>query len=193
MAGGRRKWLVNVTAYTLAGGAASLLVGALLGILGGWIVPARVGMLGILIAIAVALLALARELSWLAIPLPQRRRQTRDIWAKVFPSTWAAALWGFDLGLVFTTWFTFAGVWLLVIVAILIGSPQFGAALFTAYWLGRALSVWIAPMLLSDATATPQLLDEIVAQYRLFQRMHVVGLAWSIMVLIVWLTQSVAM
>lgn len=137
-------------------------------------------------AIAVAVLAIARELGVLLVPLPQVARQTKDIWAKVFHGTLTAALWGLDLGLIFTTWLTFSGVWLLVIVTILTGESSFGATLFVLYWLGRALSVWLTPLLLQDASATSLLLGEITRQQRLFQRIHAVGLAWSVVVLIAW-------
>ncbi len=190
VAGSTKHWVVDVTAYTLAGGVASVLVGALLGALGGWLMPGQGGRLGILVAIAVALLATARELGWIAVPLPQFQRQTNDVWAKLFPSTLTAALWGFDVGLVFTTWFTLAGVWLLVVVAILTGEPVFGAALFAVYWLGRALPVWLAPWLLEDANATPQLLDGIAEQQRLFERIHAVALVWAVGVLLALLTHG---
>ncbi|MGH2559551.1 MAG: hypothetical protein ACRDJH_10835 [Thermomicrobiales bacterium] len=186
MAGHKRQWLVDSTAYTLAGGMASALVGALLGWLGAVLLPGQIGGLGLLAAIAVAALALARELGWLAVPLPQFRRQTRDVWGKVFPRTLAAAFWGIDVGLVFTTWLTFSGMWLLLVVVILVGEPGFGAALFVVHWFGRALSVWTAPWLLRDARAIPGLVDWIAGQRRLFQRLHALGLTWAIIVLISW-------
>lgn len=174
-------------AYTLAGVMTSTLVGASLGWLGRLFLPPHVGGFGLLIAIAVALIAMARELGWLALPLPQFKRQTKDFWAKVFPGTVAATLWGLDLGLIFTTYLTFSGVWLLVVIAILSGESMFGAALFALYWLGRALSVWIAPLLMPNAGATSQFLDRVYGQRHLFQRIHVLGLAWSVIVLIAWL------
>lgn len=141
-------------------------------------------------ALAVGLIAIAREVGWLSFPLPELRRQTEGVWAKLFSGTVAATLWGFDLGLVFTARLTFSGVWLLVAVAMLVGEPAFGSALFVLYWLGRALSVWIAPLLMPDADATPWVLDVIYRHYRLFQRIHVLGLVWSTVVLIVWLSKG---
>lgn len=186
MAGRKRQWLGNVLSYTLAGGAAGVAVGAALGALGGVLLPGRLDGRRLLAAGAVAFVALARELGWLSVPLPQLRRQTRDTWAKSFPGALAAALWGLDLGLVFTTWLTFAGVWLLAAVAFLAGEPGFGAALFGLYWLGRTLSVWLAPLWLTSASATPWLLDAIAGQRQLFQRLHELGLIWSLVVFITW-------
>lgn len=165
-----------MTAYTAAGVAASSAVGATLGWLGSVSLPPHVGGTGLTIVLALAAMAIVREVGWLTIPMPQRTRQTQDFWARVFPGPVAAALWGFDLGLVFTTWLTFSGVWLLVVVAILIGEPAFGAALFFLHWFGRALSAWLAPLLSPDGSATPDLMEEITGQYRLFQLVHVVGI-----------------
>lgn len=193
VAGGKRKWLANVTAYSLAGGVASGLVGAILGALGGVLSLNRIGAAGFLVAAVVGMLAIARELGWLSVPLPQLARQTRDVWGKILPGPLAAALWGFDLGLLFTTWLTFPGVWLLAAVTLLVGNLAIGAVLFVLYWLGRALSVWLAPLLLPGANGAPQLLEEIGGRRRLFQGIHVMGLAWSIVVLIVWFIRGVAL
>lgn len=190
MAGGKKRWVADALAYTLAGGLASAFVGATLGWLGSVLVPAQGGGHGVPIALAVAMLALTRELGILPFPLPQLPRQTRDTWAVAFPSSLAAALWGFDLGLVFTTWLTFSGAWLLAAVALLTGVPSFGAALFTLHWLGRALAVWLTPLLLPDAGATPWLLGAIAGQRRLVRRLHALGLAWVIVVLVVWVARG---
>jgi hypothetical protein len=186
VAGQKSQWLRDVGAYTAAGVVASAAVGAGLGWLGRLLVAEQVRGWWPLVALTVAMLALARELGWRGVPLPQPSRQTRDVWGKVFPEPLAAALWGFDLGLVFTTQLTFAGAWLLAVVATAAGSPTFGAALFVLYWLGRALSVWLMPRLLHDPSAVPDLLAEVSRQRRLFHGIHVVGLVWAVAVLIAW-------
>jgi hypothetical protein len=129
---------------------------------------------------------IARELGWFAIRIPQLTRQTRQDWFYALPAPVAAALWGFDLGLIFTTWLTFSGVWLLVSVAMFVREPLFGVALFSMYWFGRALSVWVASFLLPEPNATPRLLSEIVRQRRLFQQVNQAGIVWLIIVLVVW-------
>ncbi|HKY53029.1 MAG TPA: hypothetical protein VJM08_01935, partial [Anaerolineales bacterium] len=68
--------------------------------------------------------------------------------------------------------------------------PTFGVALFALYWLGRAISVWIAPLLMLDASTTSDLLENIFKHYRLFRRIHIVGLIWSMVVLGSWLMMS---
>lgn len=180
-----------MTAYTVAGGVASAGVGALLGWLGAALLPTRVGGVGVVIAVGVAVVTAAREVGWLAIPLPQVARQTHDFWARVFPGPIAAALWGVDLGLVFTTWLTFSGVWLLVTVSVLVGEPRFGAALFALHWAGRALSAWLAPLLVPDQTVTPDLMDEITGQRQLFRQIHVLGIVGAATVLLAWFARGI--
>jgi hypothetical protein len=173
--------------YTLAGALTSLLLGAGLGLVGALALPGDFAVPAALVALAVAAVAAVRELGLVAIPLPQIRRQTRGMWAKDYGFTAAALLWGLDLGLVFTTWLTLSGAWVLAVVAFLVGEPLFGAALFGAYWLGRALSVWIAPLLMERATDTPQLLATLYDQRRLFRTSHVVGLACTMLVFGSWI------
>jgi hypothetical protein len=159
------------------------MVGTLLGWLGGLLLPGPVDRLSGSILAGVFITSLVRELGWLNIPLLQPRRQTLGIWSRVFPWPVPAALWGFDIGLVFTTWFKFSGIWLLTAIVVVFGQPKFGALLFTAYWLGRALSVWIATVLMPNANATPVLLSAIQRQGILLQRMNALGSMWAGIVL----------
>jgi hypothetical protein len=167
-------------------------MGAGLGYAGALLLPPGGDAWRICIAVAVAILAVGHEagLSW--IPLPQLGRQTDGRWAKRRSAPVAAFLWGFELGAVLTTWFTFAGVWLLVAFAFLSASPAVGAGLFVAYWSGRALSVWIGPVLAEDARATPRLVASIDRQTRLARHVHVAALASGAAVLILMLVSSVS-
>jgi hypothetical protein len=183
VAGGRRRWIGNATAYTFAGTLTSVLVGGGLAGLGALLLPTRLGLPGTLVALAVALVAMARESGLVAVPLPQIRRQTEGLWVKSFGDRAAAILWGLDLGLVFTTWLNFSGAWLLAVVAFLSGEPLFGAALFLAYWLGRTLPVWIGPLLMTSAKDTHWLLESLDQQRRLFRSVQLAGLVWAVLVL----------
>jgi hypothetical protein len=156
----------------------SAAVGGVLGAVGGLLLPGRFEA-GALVALALlALVVVTRELGVIAIPLPQPRRQTRERWGKTYPRPVAATLWGLDLGLVFTTWFTFSGTWIVILIAVASASPVFGALLLTVHWLGRALAVWVAPLLLSDANETPFLMDRIDAERRSFVLAHVAAVVW---------------
>ena len=188
MAGERRRWLGNVAAYTVAGAATSVLVGAALGLVGAAVLPERIGSAGVAVAIVVALLAVARDSGWASVPLPQVGRQTDGLWAKRFGARTAAVLWGLDLGFAFTTWLNLSGAWLLAALAVLSGDTAFGAALFLAYWLGRAASVWMAPVLMPTASETHRLMAGLDEQRRLFRSLHVAGLVWAVAVLGLFVT-----
>jgi hypothetical protein len=183
--GGRKgQWLADVTAYTLGGAATSALVGIALGALGLLLVHGSAGTPAVLVAVGVGLLAAARELGIVSFRLPQRRRSTRDRWSRRLGPTSSALLWGLDIGLLFTTRFTFSGIWFLVALVAALRSPLLGATLFLAYWAGRVASVWLAPLLLEDANAGPDVLDVVRARYRLFQQIHVAAVVWAVAVLL---------
>jgi hypothetical protein len=93
---------------------------------------------------------------------------------------------------VFTTWLNFSGIWLLATLSFLVAEPQFGAAVFLAYWFGRALSVWIAPLLLESAVATPRLLAQLQRERPLFGLVHGAGLIWSVVVVGWWVGSGTA-
>jgi hypothetical protein len=178
----RSTWLRNIALYTVAGAVSSAAVGAALGALGAMFLapgldPPRLALVAI-----VALAAIAHELGWITLPQPQIRRQTSRAWA-LGPAPVAMILWGLDLGLLFTTWVTFAGVWAVVAASILAASPLLGAGLLTAYWAGRVLSAWIGPALLPTASATPQLVSAIHRQHELLRRVHIAGLIWLVLTL----------
>jgi hypothetical protein len=183
VAGRRWRWAAQVGLYTLAGSLSSAPVGLLLGAIGQalgagthpfWSVVGAVWLLALLM----------RSMGRWRFPLPQWRRQTRDLWAKVFPAEVAAVLWGLDLGLAFTTWITFTGYWGPVGIAFLLGQPARGAGLFLTYWWGRAALVWASPQLFPGPMATPTVMDALAQQRSLFQRLHRLGLGLMILGLV---------
>lgn len=181
---GRRIWLANVASFTAAGVAASVLVGGSLGYIGTWLGLGGTGDVGSAITLAVISLAGARELGLRAIPLLQARRATPGIWARRLGLRKAAILWGVDVGLFVTTWQSLAGTWLVPLLALLGASPGFGAALLTAYWAGRASSVWIAPLMVPRGAPIPELTEALGASRRAARFVHVAVLAWAAVVVL---------
>lgn len=97
-----------------------------------------------------SLVLVVRELGWISFPLPSRRRQTERTWASQFGFRAAAIMWGFDIGLGFSTWVHYGGFWMVVAVIIAAGDSGYGAVLLGSYWLGRALPVWFSPWVLRE-------------------------------------------
>lgn len=182
VANARTRWFRYVGAYTAAGLAASVIVGIGISRIGQLILPSAARPLEIPVAIGLAAAAASREFGWARLPLLQLKRQTRSRWWG-FGGTLTAIVWGFDIGLVFTTYMTYAGVWFLVVIAAFVSEPLFGASLFTVYWLGRASVVWVIPLLASAETTTPGILVAINAYRPTLRRIHAFALTSATLVL----------
>ena len=184
VAGLRRIWLRSVTAYTLAGALASGLLGVSAGWLGSY-VPAGNAMRAVLIVAAlVGGLVALRESVGRTWPMPQIRRQTPETLRVRYSAPVAAGLWGFDLGLVFSTWLTFAGPWFVLAVAIALGDPLAGAALFLAHWLARAAWLWLTPYLLTSARIGPEFSRQVTRTIGLFRTVHVAATVIGVVALL---------
>jgi hypothetical protein len=182
----RRIWLRSVSAYTLGGIAAGGLVGACAGWLGAglltivdqrWVFVATT-----LIGGAVVL----RESIGRGWPIPQLRRQTPEHLRLRYGAPTAAGIWGFDLGLVFSTWLTFAGPWFLLAAAIAFGEPLIGMALFIGHWLARAAWLWLSAYLLPSARIGPAFSRQVSRNLPVFRVVQVlaVGIGIGAMILL---------
>jgi cytochrome c biogenesis protein CcdA len=178
-------WLRAVAAYTLAGSVSALLVGALLGAVGHRFRAAGLYWL----VVAVALLLAARELGWLRFQLPQRERQTEKVWAHEFGFVTAAAMWGFHIGFGLTTYVSYGGFWVLTLAAFAVGEPAYGAVLMLLYWFGRAMPVWLMP-LIWHSRDTSDLMEAVSANRPLYGRTEALALVWSAGIMLIWVLQG---
>lgn len=171
----RRIWLRSVSAYTLGGIIAAGLVGACVGWIGSGlsIIVSPSWLLGWAALVGVAVVI--REAVGRTWPLPQLRRQTPEGLRVRHPAPVAAAIWGFDLGLVFSTWLSFAGPWFLLAIAVALGEPLAGMALFIAHWLARAAWLWLAAYLLPSARVGPAFSRQVVRHVGLFRTVQVLA------------------
>ena len=181
----RRIWLRSVSAYTLGGVAASGLVGALAGWAGAGLSvvlpPAWLFGGAALVGVAVAL----RESVGRAWSLPELHRQTPEDFRVRHSAPIAAALWGFDLGLVFSTWLSFAGPWFVLALTVALGDPVAGMALFVAHWLARASWLWLSAYLLPSARVGPMFSRQVAGQIGLFRTVQVLAAAIGVLACIV--------
>jgi hypothetical protein len=141
----------------------------------GWTGAARIALY---VVALLSLILAAREWGWIKFRLPEQKLQTEKVWVHDFGFVWASAMWGLHIGLGFATRITYGGFWLLVAAILALDSPAFGAVLMLSYWIGRALPVWLAPLLLSS----DKVLDSTEAVFEhgyVFHRLDGIGLAWS--------------
>jgi hypothetical protein len=175
--GGRKSsWLRAAAIYTAGGAASSSLVGMGLGAVGHFLRPyyperALWGTLSI-----TALILALRDMNLLTFALFQRRCQAPHVWFHQFDFGSALFMWGFHIGAGFVTFIVFSGFYIAVFAAIVTGNLALGAATMLAYWLGRALSVWVAPPLTDSWPIQTIMLRG--ADTTLFRTMSFVGLLW---------------
>lgn len=125
----------------------------------------------------VAVLCLLRETGLIHVPLLELRRQTHWKWFPHKPLPLNSVMWGLDVGLMFATWLTFSGAWLLTALVVVTGNPLFGAAVFAVYWLGRAAPHWIEPVLVRDPAMTVPFIGQVLKLHDLMRWIHAFGLA----------------
>ena len=122
------------------------------------------------------MLLAARELGWLAFPLPERKRQTEKYFAHEFGFVVGSAMWGLHIGLGFTTHITYGGFWMLVAADVAIGDPLYGSLLMMTYWLGRSLPVWMAPTLWTSGAE--DIIEQLVSVRGVYRQIVGLALLW---------------
>ena|SRR5215472_3256224 len=186
-----RTWVSAASLYTLTGLGVTLLVGAGIGELGRVAGLAGRPAPALAVCLAVALVLAARELGIFKFRLPERPLQTEQVWAQMFGPLGAAALWGVHLSLGFFTRVNYGGFWLLTLLTLGLGSPGLGALLLGGHWLGKALSVWVAPLVLRTSADGSEVVLVWDSDGRHYRRVQAVGLLAAGTVLAAWLTALV--
>jgi hypothetical protein len=177
-------WFKAALAYTVGGSISATLVGVVLGAIGRALAWASAQEMSLYLIGLLSLVLAAREWRWLNFPLPQRGRQTEKVWVHQFGFVVASAMWGLHIGLGFATWMTYGGFWILAAVAVTLGDTVYAAALMLMYWLGRSLSVWVAPALLRSGTDAIELPETILDHRQVYSRIVGFGLVWSAVVMV---------
>lgn len=123
------------------------------------------------------LVVAARDIGWLHFRIPERKLQTERTWFHHFGVIAAAAMWGIHVGLGFATRITFMGFWLLSAAVVLVGSGSLGAFVFLGYWVGRALPLWLLPLLdmRGDQGIGVAAMDQALGARYLFERVRCIA------------------
>jgi hypothetical protein len=166
----------------VCGSIAAAIVGFMIGKLGGLLLTAEARQASFLLILpAAGIIFAARESKWIQFRVPERRLQTEPGWFRDFGIIPAAAMWGFHIGLGFMTRITYMGFWLLIAIIAAAGSSGFGASLLLFYWLGRVLSVWVAPLVLSreEDSVGVRIMGCAAGGLAAYRRIQVVANLWS--------------
>jgi hypothetical protein len=138
-----KQWLPLVALYTLGSALGAILVGATVGLLGSvvmksqWQSPAllSVAIIGMVFALSDFEVGGLHTLTF--------RRQTCPVWWRDFGPLLATVLWGFDLGLGFSTIRVASLYWIVLLVIFILASPMRGAAILVGYGLALSLNLGI--------------------------------------------------
>src|SRR5919197_1777765 len=163
--GSRRRQRLALAYFALGAFAASALVGAGLGALGGLMGGGLA-----LAAASLALLAAAREGGLLPLPLPQFRRQVPERWRAELPLPVWSLGYGIGLGIGFLTFQPVATFWVACAAAVALGRPLSAALCFAAFGLGRTLMTVSARRGHADPTAA---VEALVRRRRILLRANV--------------------
>jgi hypothetical protein len=145
----------------LVGGITLGLGAAAVAVLVGWIGPAGSVSLGIA-AVAAAVCA-SSDLGLLGFRLPGTVRQVNEVWLGRYRAWVYGSGFGWQVGVGLATFLMTAGVYLVVVLAALTGSPVAAIALGALFGLVRGLAI-----LLGAAIRTP---DDLVRFHRTFDRL----------------------
>jgi hypothetical protein len=182
-----KTWGSAALLYTAVGLIASSAVGAGIGLLGHALGLPRSPGVVLVVCGAAALVLAARELGLVRFDIPERQLQTEKVWLHQFGVRGAAVLWGLHLSLGFFTRVNYGGFWVLKLLALGLGDWRLGAVLMSANWMGKALSVWVAPLALrtsADGSEVAGIWDTGDLHWR---RVQALGLGMAALVLASWL------
>lgn len=182
-----RTWSSAAGLYTLVGLIVSSSIGAGIGGLGRLTGMPHNLYVVLIVSCVVSLVLAAREMGMVRFEIPERKLQTEKIWIHQFGVLGAATLWGLHLSLGFFTRVNYGGFWMLTLLALGLGDWRLGALLFGAHWIGKTLSVWLAPLVLrtsADGTEVVGIWETDIPHY---MRIQAVGLAATAVVLASWL------
>ena len=141
----------SIALFTLGAMAGAALTGAVIGVIAGavrfaWDVPAlAVGVVGCLLVIA--------DLGTFGLRTPTLMRQTCSTWYREEGKQSVWALWGFDLGLGFSTIRLSSLYWLMVLFVAAFVPPALAPVVLACYGLG--LGVAFGAALYAQARSTP--------------------------------------
>ncbi|MDH3226067.1 MAG: hypothetical protein OEM67_03150 [Thermoleophilia bacterium] len=144
--GGRNRYLVSLAAFALAALLAAAALGALVGAVGGLLTPS----VGIVLAAALAVLGIVRELGIARISVPELGRQVPERWRRELPLPVWSAGYGAGLGLGVLTHQVVFTFWVVLAAVLAIGEPVVGAICVALFGAGRAVMV-VLPTIGADA------------------------------------------
>jgi hypothetical protein len=166
--GDKRRWIVTMATFGVGSGISSAAVGIIVSSISIETLSAsmlRPGFVVVcLLALGLALGDLARRDQW-AIGF---RRQTDPKWRRFLGSRWAAALWGLDLGLGFTTFRVTSTFWILIAAVAVERSVVSGLIVLLCYSAGQTAAILMGQRTAVNCDSRPLLNPNLPRRLRIF-------------------------
>ena len=141
----RPLWLMAVSAYTSGGIVSALCVGTSVE-LASTLLPSLMSGFLLLVTLVLCIALIGRDVGLFDIWIPQRRRQTNKVWAHQFGLVPAAAMWGFHIGIGFTTVISHGGVYVVAALSLALDGT-YARYLLVLFWIARTVPIWVSPWL----------------------------------------------
>lgn len=138
-----KKWLPLVALYALGSMLSAMLVGATVGFLGSLLLKSQWQSAALLGAAIIGMVFALSDFELGGMHTLTLRRQTCPVWWRDFGPLLATLLWGFDLGLGFSTIRVASLYWIVLLVIFILASPVTGAAILAGYGLALPLNLGI--------------------------------------------------
>lgn len=179
------KWLGLVGLYSIGALASSAALGALLGLLGVWLLPGQWAFIALTIVGGIGILLALCDLGVGGTATPTLRRQTCPVWWRTLGQARAMFLWGIDLGLGFSTIRIASLYWIVVLVVFVLASPLTGAIILSGYGLALALNLCLGVLSFGAASGNTSASIRALQLFPLIKAsLTVILLLWSAFLLI---------
>jgi hypothetical protein len=149
----RTGWVLPYATYASGALTSSVAVGAAFGLLGQVTIAGQLPVGGILGTSGLCLAIC--DLNLFGAKTPSLRRQTCPVWWRRWGGPPAAALWGLDLGLGFSTIRITSAWWLVGLASILLATPWMGALTLGMYGLGLAVNLALGLLIFGPGEHRP--------------------------------------
>jgi hypothetical protein len=173
------KLLSLVSLYAIGAVASSMTLGALLGLLGVFLVPGHWTSIALAIVGSIGVLLALCDFGVGGTKTPTLRRQTCPGWWRTLGPARTMLLWGIDLGLGFSTIRVASLYWIVTLAVFVLASPLTGAAILSGYGIALVVNLCFGVIILEPISGSFSPIRVLELSSLLKRSLAVILLFWS--------------